>query len=62
VKAVKMLVSKKLRACVVLSRMNLVAIEVPAAGVALTGEELEFIDAAFAEPSAEALDENIGCP
>src|SRR3982074_3126345 len=48
----RMLVSKKLRTVIVLARMNFVAIEVPAAGVAASGEALELFDAALGVVSA----------
>src|SRR5260370_16054190 len=46
------LVSKKLRAVIVLARMNFVAIEAPAAGVAASRETIEFFDAALGVVSA----------
>src|SRR5216684_220824 len=50
----RMLVSKKLRTVItlILSRMNFVAIEAPAAGVAASREALEFFDAALGIVSA----------
>ncbi len=47
-----MLVSKKLRTGIVLTRMNLVPIEAPAARMALTRKLLELLNAAFGIVSA----------